>query len=204
MARKKGKPAWCRKRQRFIALKGGVLTRSQRLLSVAEISVTDVSHETSSRPPEELALNCSSNAYLALVGSELSPAQRALLTGLELSETQLAETISQQKFPYRLGESLAMKGVPKPGTDHIVSLNGIHNNGLRVLDNGSIRYYRSTPAGPVCLSEEHHWVQENIVRRTLEYEGRKLHRADPPIGKNTKKNKKRRKRKRERQKEDSK
>jgi hypothetical protein len=138
IAVKQRMPAQDRGTGEWRALKGGVLTRAERLKSASGNPLRQ------SSPRQQLC--CLSTSYLNLACDELSDAQKEAVQGLELSETQLATKLSHENFPLRMTQPLWFTGAPRDPGDYLVSLSAVHTDALRKLPNGLLQWFPSNPA----------------------------------------------------------
>ena len=178
IAQKHGMPSKDRNAKNFRALKGGVLTRAQRMKVVTGLPGTTGIYVPQQSPGE---LRCLSSSYLNLTCKELSDPQKAVVRELELSETQLAEKLCRENYPVRMTHPRWFTGVPRKPGDYLVSLSAVHTDGLRVLPGGALRFFPSDPTVSKCvLTEEHPYVRENLIERKDKYQAIRLIPADKP------------------------
>ena len=132
----------------FRALKGGVLTRAQRMkVATGLTGVTGI--PVPQQSPGEL--RCLSNSYFNLACHEASDLQKAVVRELELSETQMADKLRQEDYPLRMKQPQWFTGVPRQPGYYLVSLSAVHTDGLRVLLGGALQFFPSDPFGPRCV-----------------------------------------------------
>ena len=98
----------------------GVLTRAQRMtVATGLIGVTRIPVAQQCLASYVLCLRCLSTSYFNLAYHELSDVRKVKVRELELSETNLADKLSENDFPLRLTQSRWFTGAPRQPCIHV-------------------------------------------------------------------------------------
>ena len=114
-------------------------------------------------------------SLLNLAAEFMSEDERGSLPTWRINRNDLWEFLDDNQYPIRMGLYVwVLTGIPAPG-DYLVLLECNRIDGLRVLPDGKLRFFASTPdVSAVVLTESDEYVKKNLIDRVQQYTASKI------------------------------